>query len=256
MNSVFENEQVSIEKIQIENVPCLKIRPREESGLLPTVIYYHGWSSNKDYQHLKGFILSTQGYQVIVPDAIHHGDRGILDYEDPKIADKYFYEIIIQNVEESKGLIENIIKNHNADPDKIAVMGSSMGGFSASGVFIRNPQLKCLVVFNGSCAWINSAEIFRQKAGKGSLNEEEVSSLIDYDPLKNTQLLNRRPILMFHGDSDSMVSIESQKLFYEETLPIYSENQEDFKFIEIPRLNHYITIGMFEEAILWLKKHL
>lgn len=61
---------------------------------------------------------------------------------------------------------------------------------------------------------------------------------------------------MFHGDSDSMVSIESQKLFYEETLPIYSENQEDFKFIEIPRLNHYITIGMFEEAILWLKKHL
>ena len=256
MKSVFENEHISIDKIEIDNIPCLKIRPRDEKGLLPTVLYYHGWSSNKDYQHLKGSILSSQGYQVIVPDAIHHGERGSLDYDNLKVAEKYFYDIIIQNVKESKGLIENIIKNHDADPDRIAVMGSSMGGFSVSGIFIKNPKLKCLVVFNGSCAWIDSAENFRKKAGKAPLNQEEISRLFKYDPLKNSQLLNMRPILMFHGDSDSIVSIESQRLFYDEILPLYRNNLEDFKLIEIPRLNHYISIGMLEEAILWMRKHL
>lgn len=256
MISIFENDNICIDKIEIDNIPCLKIRPRGKKELLPTVLYYHGWSSNKDFQYFKGAILSSQGYQVIIPDALHHGERGNLDYDNVDVAENYFFDIIFQNVEESKKIIDYIIENYDVDPNRMAVMGSSMGGFSAAGIFIQNPMLKCLVVFNGSCAWINSANIFRQEGRKLPLNNEEILELSKFDPLRNTHLLKQRPILLLHGDSDSLVSIDSQRLFYNEVSPLYKENPDNIKFIEYPRLNHYLSVGMFEEALLWLKKYL
>lgn len=50
-------------------------------------------------------------------------------------------------------VIERLILKYNADPDKIGVIGNSMGRFTAAGVFTHNPSIKALVVFNGSCGW-------------------------------------------------------------------------------------------------------
>ena len=44
----------------------------------------------------------------------------------------------------------------------LRVMGHSMGGFTAAGV-LTNPQLKAMVSFNGSCAWLKMEEQFLQQ---------------------------------------------------------------------------------------------
>ncbi len=55
MGSIFpyESEFVITERISIGDIPCLKFRPKGAEGLVPTIIYYHGWRSNKENQRLR-----------------------------------------------------------------------------------------------------------------------------------------------------------------------------------------------------------
>lgn len=252
----IESELVLIEKISVGEIPCLRIRPRGAKGKLPTVIYYHGWHSSKEFQKFKGTALSIYGYQVIVPDAIYHGERNPIDHDEPGALDKYIWEVILQNTEESTYLIENVINSFDADPNKIGVIGSSMGGFSAAGAFIKNTSLRALVNMNGSCGWVNTQELLRSFDNSPPISKEEVKRLSKYDPMYNKERLERRPILILHGDMDSSIPIDSQRLFYKEVAPLYSENPEKLRFVEIPKMNHYISIGMLEEAIEWFEKYL
>lgn len=251
-----ESQLVISERIVIGDIPCLRYTPKGSIGLLPTVIYYHGWHSSKEYQRFKGTVLAVYGYQVIIPDAIYHGERNPINYDEPGAFEKYFWDVVFQNTEESQFLIENIVDKYEADSNRIAVMGNSMGGFSASGVFVKNSNLKCMVNTNGSCAWVKVEEIFREADNMPPISEERIRKLSTYDPMYNKEKLKNRPILMLHGDRDSSVPIDCQRVFYEEMSDLYSENPERLKLIEIPRMDHYISTGMFEEAIEWFKKYL
>lgn len=50
--------------------------------LNPKVNYYHGWHSSKEYQRFKGTVLAVYGYQVIIADAVYHGERNPIDYNE------------------------------------------------------------------------------------------------------------------------------------------------------------------------------
>lgn len=256
MNNYLRSDNIIEEKIYIGEIPAILFRSKEAKGLLPTIIFYHGWSSNKELQRIRGFILSAVGYQVIIPDAINHGERNPIDYNDINNA-KYFWDTIFSNLDESYTIIDELISKYNTDPDKIGVMGHSMGGFTAAGIFTHNPKLKALVVLNGSCGWQNSNEIFKKALGITSVEElREIEDRInEIDPMKNLQLLKDRPILMLHGESDSVVSIESQRMFYKEIMPVYQDKNR-IKLIEYPNLNHFVTTNMMEESISWFYKYL
>lgn len=152
MTNYLKSNHIIEEKISIEGIPAILFRPKEIKGLLPTIIIYHGWSSNKELQRMRGFILSTVGYQVVIPDAVHHGERNPLHNYDIEDARRHFWNTIFRNLEESYIIIERLILNHNGDPGRMGVIGNSMGGFTAAGVFTHNPSIKALVVFNGSLA--------------------------------------------------------------------------------------------------------
>ncbi|AOT70760.1 prolyl oligopeptidase family serine peptidase [Geosporobacter ferrireducens] len=253
----FENEFVTVEEILIKKIPCLKFKPKGiQEERLPTILYYHGWHSGKVYQRFKGTVLASYGYQVIVPDAIYHGERDPIDHDDPNMLEAYFWKVILQNVQESEQLIAGIIEEHQGDPRRMAVIGSSMGGFSASGIFVQNKNLKCLINFNGSCAWVKAEEIFRRKSKRLSMTPEEMQELSPYDPMLNKENLQLRPILMLHGNRDSSVPINSQRLFYQSASYHYKECPERLRLVEIQNMDHYISTGMMEEAIIWLKKYL
>jgi len=70
------------EKVRIQEIPAIIFRPREVKERIPTVIFYHGWSSNKELQRIRGFILASAGYQAVIPDAVYHGERNPLTQYD------------------------------------------------------------------------------------------------------------------------------------------------------------------------------
>jgi hypothetical protein len=60
---------------------------------------------------------------------------------------------------------------------------------------------------------------------------------------------------MLHGDSDNVVPIDSQRIFYNKLVPIYND-KERIKLVEYPGLNHAVTTNMMEESINWLGRYL
>lgn len=247
----YENNFVSITKENIKGIPCLKFIPKDAKGLLPTVIYYHGWHSSKEFKRFDASIIATNGYQVIVPDALYHGDRDPINHDNPENF-KYLWEIISQNIKESKGLLKEIINKHNADPEKIGILGESMGAISAAGAFIENSDLKCFVGIHGSYTWQDS--INNNELPPVDDNNKEFIEL--YNPMNNFQKLKGRSLLILHGDADTTFSINTQKSFYKELLPLYKDRSDSLQFIEATNVNHRVTTGMLERAVIWFKEHL
>ena len=66
----YENSFITTTEEEINGVPSLKFKPKGYDGLLPTVIYYHGWHSSKDFKRFEALTIASHGYQVIVPDAL------------------------------------------------------------------------------------------------------------------------------------------------------------------------------------------
>ena len=254
MRDFLTVDHIIEEKIYIDNIPALLFKPKNKVGLLHTVIFYHGWSSSKESQRLRAFILCNLGYQVIIPDAIHHGERGRLDYINPNNVRDNFWSVVLNNMEESSNIINHIIKNNNANPETISVMGHSMGGFTSAGIFTHNTNVKTMVVINGSCNWSHSNSIFKENpAFVDSGDYREIETKIEsLDPMNNIDKLVNRPILLLHGAGDRVVSISSQRIFFNKIKTIYNQS-ENINFIEYPNLDHYLTTDMMEQTARWLK---
>ncbi len=73
--------------------------------------------------------------------------------------------------------------------------------------------------------------------------------------MNNLESIIDRPLLMLHGDSDSLVDIEAQREFFKKVSPLY-RGSERLKFIEYPKLNHFVTTNMIEEAAIWFGEYL
>ena len=253
MNDYIKSSSIIEEKVMINDIPAIIFRPRDAQELAPTVIFYHGWSSCKEYQRLRGFILASVGYQVVIPDAIYHGERNPLSNYGDGATIEYFWDVVFSNIEEFRILLKELISKYNANPKRIAVMGNSMGGFTSAGIFAQNIDVKTLIVFNGCCAWENfNKGIDVTIDEKLEITKKKVK---DMDPMNHLDILKDRPILMLHGDSDYVVPIDSQRKFYNE-LNYICTDKEKIKLVEYPWLNHFVTTNMMEETINWLGKYL
>lgn len=259
------------EKIYIKDIPLIVLSPKN----LPskgTIVLYHGWSSSKENQRIRGFILSSAGYRVAIPDAINHGERDPLsEYGLDK--GEELWNTVFKNIEEWEILVDGLISKYGIDKNKIGVIGNSMGGITAGGIYTYNDYVKSLVVMNGSMAWKNSIQIIKDlvsdevnKAMNKNIAmkvnivieeklEEKEEEIENIDPIKNMDLLVDRPILLLHGDADDVVSIESQRLFYNQIKANYKDSEE-IKFIEYPGLNHIVSTNMMEESIVFFNKYL
>lgn len=250
----IEHTYVKDKKVEIAGIPCLSFSPAGKEEV-PIIILYHGWKSNKEYQRFRATTIAAYGFRVIVPDALFHGERNAIDHTAPNALERYFWQVVVQSVEEAKAIIKHIDKSHNG-PTRIGLMGHSMGGFIASGVFTANPEIRSLVVFNGSCAWLELEKIIREQAGEEPLCKDKRDEIRKYDPYNNLEKIQGRPILLLHGNSDTSVPIEGQRLFYNQAVKLYEEEPEKIEFIEVPNMNHYISTGMLAQGIEWCKKYL
>jgi uncharacterized protein len=240
------------ETIFVDGIPIHHFEPKESQfQFVPTVFIYHGWFSSKESYSFVGEILGAYGFRVIVPDAPLHGKR-----QAERNLQRDFWNVIIQSVDEFELLAHFAEERWGISPADIAVVGSSMGGFAAAGIFAEYTSLKCLVSINGSGAWEISEQVFRQMDGRPPATLHELTEIRQFDPLHKIGHLPTRPILLQHGDSDSIIPIDGQREFYRQLVSHYGERYAHLvKFQEIPRMNHYMSLGMFEDVVGWLFTH-
>src|SRR5699024_6424088 len=186
MGDYIQSNSIIEERISIKGIPAILFRQKEENESIPTIIFYHGWSSKKESQRIRGFLLAAVGYQVIIPDAINHGERNPLnDYEKVENVVKYLWDTIFTNLEEGDIIVEELISKYNTDPNRIGVMGHSMGGMTTAGLFTHNPKIKTAIVLNGSCAWEDLNNRFKERLDMDIETKELDNTINEIDPMSN-----------------------------------------------------------------------
>ncbi len=254
MPYLLNNRNIKEENINIRGIPCIRLVPERKDGPLPTIVFYHGWSSTKENQRFRGFILSNLGCQVVIPDAIYHGERNPINYEDDNKAAKYFWRVILNNVEEFDILAEELINKYDSDPENMIVAGQSMGGFTSAGVFAHSKNVKTSVILNGSFNWKMSNQIFLKQLTSDTVEERDLIEKVELsDPMNNLHKLIDRPLLMLHGAEDDVVSKIPQQDFYSKIKPLY-EDKTKINMIEYPGLGHFVTTNMLEDGARWILK--
>ena len=74
-----------------------------------------------------GGIYANEGYQVIIPDSINHGERGTLEYDNEKVMEENFWETVINSVKEYFVIKKYLQENKFLLSENICITGNSMG---------------------------------------------------------------------------------------------------------------------------------
>lgn len=237
-------------RINVDGIPCLQItcggNPRG------VVLFYHGWTSMKEYQSVRGHLLAAYGYDVLLPDAVNHGERGPIEYEEEG-AYPEFWATIFQNVREAQPLLYHI---GQWLPDKpIAVMGHSMGGFTALSVMTHYKECKTAVAINGSGWWDESERRLRASLhiDKPKCYPVLRGQIAAMDPYEYTYRLQGRSVLALNGGADTVVDNAAETMYMEKLL---NESGVDSRFITYDDVGHFVTTNMMGDAIQWLGEKL
>jgi uncharacterized protein len=209
----------------------------------PILFIYHGWGgSTAGYDDLAQE-LQAEGYTVVLPDIMHHDSRDpIANHFDGKSRQQLFWSTVFQSIDE----FERLLSDLHIAKKRVLVIGSSMGGFIASGIFARYEEIHGLVNVNGSGAFILSEELFRQEDGRAALTEEEKERLKAYDPVERKY--SGAPVLLMHGDKDSVINVEGQHTYAAHC------NSSQVAFAIYKDVDHEFTAAMVRDLKTWLNK--
>nr|WP_326063171.1 acyl-CoA thioester hydrolase/BAAT C-terminal domain-containing protein [Paenibacillus anseongense] len=116
----------------------------------------------------------------MIPELPCHGGRGSLNYFDKETLQSNFWPVVFQGVHEAEKIVVEAIQ-YGDDP--IAVFGHSTGGFIAAGTYAIQQQIQSAIVINGSCAWVQFEELYREKNGLNPMEASAKSLLQQNDPL-------------------------------------------------------------------------
>lgn len=233
---------VDTKRIVVEEIPTLFMRPEGVENRLG-ILFYHGWSSTKEQNAFRGAALATSGATVIIPDAIHHGERGAFsEYQKPETTAQYFFQTIEQSRKEF-----SIWKKHLQEQgiDRIMVMGHSMGGFTASTIYCDDEDLLGLVNLNG----LFDFRVMEQMASGGL---KDLYIPFEQNPADEIEKLKNRPILMLAGEDDALIPYTEQQKFYER-LQEMNDDKDLVRFISYEYLGHFVTTNMMEESVSFMK---
>ncbi|HET9417503.1 MAG TPA: alpha/beta hydrolase [Candidatus Limnocylindria bacterium] len=168
----------------------------------PTVVLAHGWGSNKSVM-LDRAALLHDAYHLVLFDFRNHG-QSAGDVTTQGVREAGDIRAILDWLESQKG------------PDRIAVLGTSMGGASALAAADRDDRIDALVVESTHATIANAIQARLDRAGyplaiPGSWaillaslfrTGEDASSV---DPLLTIARLEERPVLLVYGGLDDTI---------------------------------------------------
>ncbi|WP_426346584.1 esterase [Cronobacter universalis] len=216
---------------------------------LPTVIFYHGFTSSKTVYSYFAVALAQAGFRVIMPDAPDHGARFSGDAQRRMTQ---FWQILHATLTEYPALRDAIIDEGLVADGRLAVGGASMGGMTALGIMTQHPEVKCVASLMGS-GWFSSLShtLFPPDAAEADAVR---AALAPWDAQTRLSTLSDRPLFLWHGEEDDVVpAAQSQRLadaLRERALDKNLTCQWQ------PGVKHRITPEALEPTVAFFRRHL
>ncbi|WP_102347377.1 alpha/beta fold hydrolase [Bacillus sp. Marseille-P3661] len=245
---------------KIANIPSLHIAKQDLwEEKLPLIIFIHGFTSAKENNLHFAYLLAQNGFRVILPEVKGHGER--TNSEIPKLY-LYFWDLVVNTIDELDLIRKELINRQIVDECRIGLAGVSMGAIVTFGALKQYDWIKAAVSLMGCPAYVQylQAQLTHLKEQNISLPfttselEEKIGSLQQYDITLAPDRLQKRPLLIWHGEVDNTVPHHFVYEFYnivkKEQYINYSEH---IKFISDPNAGHKVTREGILETIKWFK---
>lgn len=190
---------IELDVRQFAGIETLHASPAgKASQPLPTVIFYHGYTSSKLVYSYFAVALAQAGLRVIMPDAPEHGARYTGD-ESGRL--QRFWQILQGNFAEFPALRDALYQAELIEDSRLAVGGASMGGMTALGIMTRFPELKSVACLMGSGYFSTLSHTLFPPPDAGAI----VAPLAQWDVSTKLRRLAEKPLLLWHGEEDDVV---------------------------------------------------
>jgi len=241
----------------LAGIECLHAAPAgQRHARLPTVLFYHGFTSSKEVYSYFAVALAQAGFRVVMPDADMHGARYSGD-TDARMT--HFWDILKQNIDEVP-LLEAALRDQDWIADeRFAVAGASMGGMTALGAMARYPHIHSVACLMGSGYFMQlSQTLFPPLVARTPEQKETLAArlapLTPYDPSQQLEQLANRPLLLWHGEADEVVpfaeTVRLEKALREAGLATR------MTWLSEKHIGHKITPSALTALVSFFKHHL
>ena len=188
----------------------LTVPPGLRAEHLPLVVMPHGGPVARDrweFDFLRAFLVS-RGYAVLQMNF-----RGSWGY-----GDKWFFDahqdwggLTYSDIADGASWA---VRSGLADPQHVAIIGWSFGGYAALLGAVRNSDLfKCSVAIAG-VSDLSLLEAQESRFVEGEISRQQIGTVrakLKADSPRNYAADVRMPVLMIHGDNDAQVNVEQSE---------------------------------------------
>lgn len=256
--AVFED--VIVRATKLDDLPVLHVFAASQAQTkLPTIIDYHGWTTPTSSELVASYQLVQAGFRVILPTAYLHGSRN--DGTDLDHHPEHFWEIVGHSVAEFPKLVDALVASGITDPDKIGVMGTSMGGITAAGIMATQSKVVAGVSLIGSpepvaFAKDQVAQIPAELLAKlpADLLTKTYDQIGQFDLSQHVDRLAGRPMFFFNGTADTMVPYKYVDDFEQRFATDAALQQTVFKHATGGM--HHVPHKMHQAAVEFLQQHI
>lgn len=248
---------VEISPDRLSGIDVLQATPSgKQSHPLPTIFFFHGYTSSKEVYSYFGYALAEAGFRVIIPDAAMHGAR--YDGDEARRL-RHFWDILQFNVQELPRLVDESRQRGWILDEQIGVAGASLGGMTALASMARYPWISAVAAFMASGYFSDLSRSLFPPIPVGSPGSEDLlrqlaQTLAAYDISSREAQLANRPLLLWHGDADDVVPARESARLYE-TLKANNLHTQ-VTYLTESGVAHRITPLALNAGCAFFKRHL
>ncbi|SDP17653.1 alpha/beta fold hydrolase [Actinacidiphila guanduensis] len=244
-------------------IPCMRIDAPHEARRECLVIFYNGFTANKEQAVPPGTAsnrvspnvvaaLLNAGYDVLVPDAPGHGDRkrawedAVALHQD-SLAGKG-PDLLAQAREEATALVDGALGlGIVSGADRIAVVGQSWGGLQALLKLAGDRRISCGAAIMPVCD-VTQLPQFADLGAAPRVRESGPGPQL-------AELLAPRPLLLIAGERDPLTTPEHIADFAAAISPAYATATDHLRHVVLDGVAHEFDPRQVDEVLVWLARH-
>jgi pimeloyl-ACP methyl ester carboxylesterase len=182
----------------------------------PSACFLPGLESTKEQAAEFGLELAERGFNVLLVDGPGVGEsvlfRGLVNHYDEEVS--------------GRADLEYLLSRPEVDPQRVALVGLSLGGYRAARVVAFEPRYAACVLWGAIWDWgkIWQGQLARTRAAStdtthflhvfGGESIEDVTRILQQWRLEGVAERIRCPILVMHGEQDSQIPVEDAYQVY------------------------------------------
>lgn len=247
--------RILIEEARFGGHPALHACPVEQCDVpLPTVVVYHGFTRSKELDSNLAYMFARAGLRVVMPEADGHGERFDGDMPGRMLR---FWDILRTSIDELPRIREELEDRRLVRNGRIGVGGLSMGGFATLGALARYDWLRAGVSWMGSAYFLDLARTLYPPLGAynaetADAHESRMVRLCLYDPSTMLERLASRPLLVWHGARDEVVS-------FSETARLHADLvrrglASKVELVADPNATHKLPLAGAQAGVVFLER--